>query len=181
MFAFASVRSHARRRRGISMVEATLATLFVGVVLTASLSAVSASWMTQSRVADQARAQQIADAMLTEILDRPYEDTLGPTPIGLDGTETLAARATLNDVDDYDSFDDSPPTEIDGTPIAGFTGWSREVRVEYIEPNDLNQISATDKGIKKITVTVRHLGGRVAEAHALRTRAWGGLGFVEPW
>ena len=183
MSAFASVSkvpTRTARRRAISMVESTLASLFVGVVLAASLSAVGASWMTQARISDQARAQQVADALLTEILDRPYEDATGAGPIGVEGAESHADRTLLNDVDDYDGLSDSPPSAMDGSLLDGYTDWSRAVRIEYLEPADLNQTSVTDKGIKRITVTVRHLGGRVAEAQALRTRAWGGLGFTEP-
>ncbi len=75
------------------------------------------------------------------------------------GAQASPIRALFTTVDDYHGLVDAPPTEVDGTPIPGLTGWCREVVVELVSPNDGATVVMSDAGVKRITVTVKRAGG----------------------
>lgn len=138
-------------RAGYTLVEVSMSTLLVSVLLVSAMN--TAGYATRSQVDNKERAQAklIANAMLAEILELPYQE---PTATPVFGPESGEARATYDDVDDYKLFSDSPPVDKQSTAIAGGSGLTRSVVVTYVEPNNLTTTSNTDKGIKRITVSV---------------------------
>lgn len=162
------IRTRRRARRGVTIVEAAISILIVGLMMVAALNTVAASGIRQYRAADKARARFLAQDLMAEILMQAYIDpedstlALGPNPGEL-------TRAQFDDVDDYDGLEEKPPRNRDGTPIAGLDEWERRVEVRWVNPTATGSSSALPTGVKRITVRVYHRGNLVAESVSLRT------------
>jgi hypothetical protein len=144
--------------------------VIVAVMLVAAVHAIGGSAAVRSRVTRRAVAPYLADGLMAEILAQSYQDPVSPV-FGPEtaGGESAISRATWDDVDDYNGWVESPPRDKDGTTIAGMSGWERSVAVVWVNPADLTQVSATESGATRITVTVRYNGVTVATRVAVRT------------
>ncbi len=155
-------------RRGVTIVEAAISMLIVGLMMVAALNTVAASGVRQHRAADKSRARFLAQDLMAEIVQQPYADAdevleaIGPNAGEL-------TRAAFNDVDDYHGFTESPPRYRDATPIPGLDNWERRVSVQWVSPATPGTSSIFPTGVKRITVQVFHRGNLVAESVSLRT------------
>jgi len=140
-------------RPAFTIVEATLSTIVVGVMLVAALTTVGVSRTTQHRVALIGRGQLLAEALLAEILQQSYQEPGETATFGRETGELATIRSAYDDVDDYTGWSAGPPVAKDGTALANSTGWKRTVAVERIDPLDPTTVSATETGAKRITVT----------------------------
>jgi type II secretory pathway pseudopilin PulG len=136
------------------MLEATAATVIVGLSLVASLRAVQSSVIGQRGGAEVEKAAFLATALMSEIKELSYQNPTQPVLFGPESGET--GRNTFNDVDDYNGWSESPPQNPDGTILPDLTGWTRKVTVQWVSPTNVAQTSSTETGAKLITVTVLH-------------------------
>lgn len=154
-------------RRAFTLLEATLSIVIVAVMLCAAMSLISAYGRTRSSRQDLGRAMLLAQQLMSEIVQCSYADpTTGSTTFGPESGET---RANYNDVDDYNGLNESPPATRSGTLIPGYAGWSRSVQVSYVDPATPTTVVSTDKGVKRIVVTVKSPTGKVQTLTALRS------------
>jgi hypothetical protein len=164
-----------RRRRGVSLVEVTIAVLLVALMLAAAVRSVAVARVTEFRMTLQARGRLLAQSLMAEILQKAYQDPTSPTAgvLGPDPSNFETSRATFNDVDDYTGWSESPPQNVDGTPIAAdLAAWGRSVKVDWVDPAHLTgAASASETGAKRITVTVSCNGTTVTTMTAIRTNA----------
>ncbi|MBI2481758.1 MAG: hypothetical protein HYV60_24880 [Planctomycetia bacterium] len=153
-----------RRRTAYTLVEVSMSTLMIGVLLIGAMN--SAGYATRGQIDNKERAQAklLANAMLAEILELPYQE---PTSTPAFGPESGEVRATYDDVDDYKIFSDSPPVDKQGNALAGGSGLTRSVVVSYVEPNNLTATSSTDQGIKRIAVSVARSGKQLVSMTAV--------------
>jgi prepilin-type N-terminal cleavage/methylation domain-containing protein len=153
---------------GFTMVESLICIVIVGVMLTAALRAVGASNSAQLKSSNRAvggiLAQSLADEIMAELFENPTSPVFGPEP----GETT---RASFNDVDDFNSWSESPPRNLDGTAMSNLSGWTRSVAIAWAPATDLTMTSTSDTGIKRIIVTVKRNNAIVATRTAIRTRA----------
>lgn len=156
-------------RNAFTIVEAVISTVIVAVMFVAALSTVSASKVTQHRVALVNRGRLLAESLLSEVLQQSYEDPDGAAVFGVESGEPTTVRADFDDVDDFDGWSSSPPAGRDGTPLTDSTGWKRTVKVEWVNSSDPGQVSATETGVKRVTVTAEYSGVPQASLVALRT------------
>jgi PKD repeat protein len=152
------------RRRGITIAEAAMATIIVAVVLVAALTSVAASRTVRGRVADRVRAQQLALDLMSEILQQGYADPGTPA----------ASRSGWAYVDDYNGLVDSPPQTRSGTAIPDCATWSRNVTIQWADPTTFAATTATNTGIRLITVTVTRGTLVLASVSGYRTGGWTG-------
>jgi len=157
-----SARSHFQFRRGITIAEAAIATIIVAGMLVAAMNSVAASRTIRGRVADRVRAQQLGLDLMTEILQQNFADPATPG----------SSRAAWAYVDDYNGLVDSPPQTKGGTPIPDVSNWTRTVNVQWVDPTTFAPSSATNTGIRVITVTVTRGTLVLAGVSAYRTSAW---------
>ena len=170
----AAQRSSPAARGGFSLVEATICTLLVAILFGAAVQAVGLSGMVQFKAADRARGRALAWALLGEVVQQKYSaageppgnpfDLLLGTTAGPRGGD----RMGFDDVDDYRDYADAPPVNRDGSAVPGATGYARRVSVTNVNPLDLGQATASDTGVKRVTVVVSRNGQTVARATALR-------------
>jgi MSHA pilin protein MshD len=162
---------NAPSRRGFTLVEAAVSCIIVAVMLTAALSTAAAARARQQKAVDRQRALFLAQSLMSEITDKAYIDP-GLLPLfGPELAEIGQPRSVYNDVDDYDGLNESPPKYADGTPISGYSRWSRSVTVQWVQPNNTASASLLDTGVKLITVTVKKNGVPQMVLKALRSQA----------
>jgi type II secretory pathway pseudopilin PulG len=157
------------RRRGFTIVEATLSTLIMGITLAAALQTAATSSVTQYKASERATSQFLANSFLNDILSLSYEET-GVALFGVEAGETSLSKVNYDDVDDFHGWSESPPQDRTGVVIAGMTGWRRTVAVQWVTPANTNVVSASETGLKKITVTILHNSTVVATRSALKAK-----------
>jgi MSHA pilin protein MshD len=153
--------------RGFTLVEVCVSVVIVAVMLAASMQTVGQSRLMQYRLTERTRGSELAGLLMDEIMQQYYCDPVGGTgTLGPDSGET---RAIYNDVDDYASFSESPPTNKDGTSVnlQAPTTWRRTATVIWVNPTTL-AAAASESGAKKITVNVYHNGFLVSTLSAIR-------------
>ncbi|MDD4889667.1 MAG: hypothetical protein PHU85_07025 [Phycisphaerae bacterium] len=155
-----------RHRPALTLVETMFSVLIMATVVVMAMQTFGS--MVKSRAATNARcvATSLANQYMAEIVQNAYTDPVSPGSIGRESGET--ARSAFDDVDDYHNWTDSPPTQRDGTAIAGLTGWSRTATVEYLNPDTL-AVAGTDTNLKRITVTVTDPRGVQTTVVSLRS------------
>jgi Tfp pilus assembly protein PilV len=154
------------RSSGFSLVEAVMSSLIVAGMLLAALNSVAAAKKAEQNNVDRVRGTHLAQALVAEILSLEYAEPDGGTTLAKDSGETT--RNTFDDVDDYNGWTESPPSNINGVALVGMTSWSTSVVVNWATA-DTYALGTSRSGAKKITVTVRCNGRLVATTDAIRT------------
>ncbi|UCD74312.1 MAG: prepilin-type N-terminal cleavage/methylation domain-containing protein [Phycisphaerales bacterium] len=162
----ASGRSHLR---GFTLIETVICIVITAVMLAAALSASSASRVAVFKITERQRGELLAQQLMSEIMARSYQEPDDEPDFGIEGAELETSRADWDDVDDYCKWSATPPQYKDGSEIPDLKGWGRQVEVNWVSQANLNQIGATETGVKMITVTVTHNGVPVGTLTALRT------------
>jgi|GEM_PF-734748 len=168
--------------RALTLMEVVISTLVVSVTLIAALHAVGGARLAQQVSEDRARAMTVAEDLMSEILLRAYDDPEGTGVFGPDPGEDHKQRATFDDVDDYDQWRESPPTDAAGAALTGLHDWERRVQVSYVDRASLLPVAIAltlgapnsppvDTGLKRVRVTVLRDGRELAVLDALRSRA----------
>ncbi|MCA9245154.1 MAG: hypothetical protein KDA32_14440 [Phycisphaerales bacterium] len=153
----------------MTLAEAAIATVLVGTMLVAALNAVVATRRSQQRADRSARAVELAESLMAEILTKPYAEDADGGGLGPSLSEASTGdRSLFDDVDDYAGWNETPPRDKLGTLISGFSDWSRSVTVVWETPEGVMSVSET--GIKRITLTVSYDGVEVVTVSALRVQ-----------
>ncbi len=160
------------RSAGVTLIEAVMSMLIVGLMLVAALNTVGASRVTQSRSTEQTLGPMLADELMSEILNQAYEEPDDTPAFGRESGEFSGSRSAWDDIDDYKGWSAGPPEAKDGTSLSGMQGWTREVQVGWASSVNPNLGSLTPTGIKRIEVVVKHNGRPVTKLSALRTNGW---------
>lgn len=167
-------------RRAFSLVECTLATLFVAALLVATFNAVGGIARSRAQTNEQAVGTALAQRLMDEILQLPYNDPQSATcPLGPASNEVTGNRSLFDNVGDYANWSESTPANKSGTPIGASLALGRIVSVSYIDPTTL-AASSTDKGAVKIVVSATRGGRIVASVTAIRTAAIDSALFFPP-
>jgi type II secretory pathway pseudopilin PulG len=154
-----------RDPRGFSIIEAVVSIAVVGLMLAVALSTLGASARMRTVQAKRQDALGLRQHLMGEILQAHFEDPDTPGLMGPEPDENRFTRADFDDVDDYHMWSASPPQGKDGTPLVGYDGWTRRVRVE---PSSL---PGGGPGLLEITVTVIDPKGNTTELSALRSKS----------
>ena len=156
-------------KTAFTLVEVVVAMLIVGAMLVAALNTVGASRMSQFKTSQRSRGQQLAADLMAEIIRKEYEDPDGTPLFGCEVGDAGTGRTGFDDVDDYAGWQASPPRCEDGTVIPGLTRYKRSVAVEWVNPQDPNDVQAAATSAKRIIVTVSWNDMPVASVAAVRT------------
>lgn len=163
---------HAAGAAGFTLVETAVCVVLVGVMFVAALNTLGASKLGQRKLHDRQLGNLLADGLMAEALQYPYWDLAFKSGMGPAADEAATGdRSLYDDADDYAGWSASPPQHKDGTPIAGFDGWSRQADVAWVDPITLAPVGG-ESGVKRITVTVKHNGVTITTLVAYRSRIW---------
>lgn len=164
-------RCQARGRAGFSLIETSLSTLLIGVMLMASMRTVGSVLMQRNRTETSFRAQMLGQQLLMEILASEYVDATQTASFGREPGEA-ATRTSFDDVDDYHQWDESPPKNVSGVAYSDLSGWRRKVTVSYVSPTSPDTVSLTDQQAKRITVEVYENNTLKATVQAVKCSGW---------
>ena len=169
-------------RTGISMAETIVATLIIGFVLVASLQIVGPMVRSSSVHADRLVAAQLAAEITQEIGTKRFTDPQDNTPdaLGADSGERVANRLDFDDVDDFANWSSSPPKLSTNQSNTFLTGWTRSVKVVHVQLVDAITESATNTGLKRVTVTVSKNGVQLAQTISLQAQITDSIAYVAP-
>ena len=156
--------------RGFSLVEAILATILTATLLVVALNTVSAARWGQYNNAMASCGMALAQSLWAEIEPLDYEDPNIPGSLGLETGESATVRATLNDVDDYQGLALNPITDINGVTLPAYTNWQVNVTVQYADPQSPDSDSASDSGLKRITINAIYQNRTWATLTALKCK-----------
>ena len=164
-------RAQPSPRPALTLVEVVVSTLIVGVMTVAALNTLGAATRSSESFGDRAIALGLADDLMAEILQAPYNDPNDDPQFGPEGSESDGPRAVFDDVDDYNGWDCQPPQQRDGTPLTDREGWRTRIKVQRVDPEDPSQVllGNTDTGAKRIHVFVDYDGTTLVEQIAVRT------------
>ena len=145
-------KAHSNRHYGFTMIEALLASVVLSVSVAAISQVVVAGQMQTVSALDGQRAVSLAQALLEEILAKPYWDPDGVTALGPEGGELF--RALFDNCDDYSGYTESAGAVTDVAGVVYGSGYERFSRTVIIENRTTDYAELTNKAVG-ITVTVR--------------------------
>jgi type II secretory pathway pseudopilin PulG len=159
------------RRGGFTLLEATIATMLVGVLLAVAMQTVAVSVAQQQRTATQVLGGNLADGLLAEILSKAYRDPDGGATFGTEAGESRSSKTAFDDVDDFHLWTEAPPQYPSGDVTPNLAGWRRSVTIAWGDQAQPTVEQTYDTGVKQIRVVVQFNGQVVATRYALRTEA----------
>ena len=163
------------QRHGVTLIEVSISTALVGLVLVAALETLGGAMRTMRQTASELQAHSLAETLLAEVIALPYTDpTVDSGTLGLESDESAYGgdRRLYDDLDDFAGWKVSPPKDRDGAALAGYDGWTRQVEVEYVTFSSFTSgfiTSNRDLGLKRVRVTVADPAGRTTEVDAIRS------------
>lgn len=143
-----------------------LSLLIVGGAFVASLNTIASARASQAVAAQQRLGLVLAEDLMAEILSHPYKEG---TTLGIELGENTGDRSNYDDIDDYQGWTSTPPTDVDGNEIAGAGDYTRSVSVQRVELWDPTAASLSDQGMLRIIVTVTRGGKAVAQLTTYRS------------
>jgi len=173
-----------RRTRGFTLIEAALTTVIIG---TGVLAIVAAQ---QTYVQKNDWAQRTGTGML---LANELRELTMPLPAhdpitGMDNLGPEANEATVQDYDDLDDFAGSvdvngvgagitfdPPINALRLPIANMDGWSQEILVVNVLPDNISSTFTQPLGttaLMRVRVTVLYQGPRMQTPTPITQLTW---------
>ena len=162
-------RLPSQRNSGFSLVETSISTLLVGLLLVASTNTVGMSVRTQQLTAYMVTASALADSLMSEILASSYMEP-GATYsfITRESGESGGSKANYDDVDDYDGWQEQPPQYRDGTNMPNLSSWKRKVLVEWVTiANGSVAKSNFETNLKRVTIEIHSNGIKILSRESL--------------
>lgn len=161
------------KRHGLSLAEVVVSSLLVGLLMTTSLLSVGAALKSANVAVESSDGIALAQKLVDEITMQAFKDPNQTATFGLESGESLGpdGRTTTDDVDDFNGWTDSPPTDRSGNAITGFSGWNRAVVVvDKTSMLDIvvNNVQGSPPELRQIVVTVTSPTGRTYSLTAYR-------------
>ncbi len=163
-------RSENKNRSAFTLIEALMATLLIGV----AVSALVIATVSQSQANAYGMNTSTAEFLLEEIraLTMPLPVMDPNTEAETFGAETgEVSVADYDDLDDYDEVTFSPPVDVGGNVLNDFSNYSQTITVENVDPADFTSVIA-DHGslIVRVSVSVQKNGQTVTSSSWIRAR-----------
>jgi MSHA pilin protein MshD len=155
---------------GMTLIEATIVMAVASGLMVAAVTTLSGAARARQVQSSYGRGMALAQDLLEEILSARYADPTDPTSFGREQGENANNRKKYDDVDDYDGLSSTSPEDKSNSRLPGLSGWSEQVSVVWADPNNPAANSATDQGLKRVTVTVTDPRGRESVLVGLRGR-----------
>lgn len=142
------------RQRGLTLIELVTSITVIGLAGVAVIGILGYLSSSGGSTAARARAQDIAQLYLEEVLSRPFADP--------DATAAESSRLLFDDINDYAGLDTNPATDAAGNVLAPY-----RVRVS-VAPATLSNVPSTLA--RRVDVQVDLPDGQSVLATGFRTR-----------
>jgi Tfp pilus assembly protein PilV len=152
-----SVASRARRR-GFTLMEASLVTVVIGVGVVAMLQLLAAGTMANGYSNEQTTAVNLANNIHEIALSLPFYDpdtVPGTTPAW---STPEAGNTAFDDVLDLDGKTFNPPIDVNRNSIANASNWTQQVSVKSVGGDQMTSVrpNTTAEPTAQVTVTILH-------------------------
>ena len=144
--------------KGLTLVEVLVSLVIVTIGILGFWMAMPVGKGNVATMMEERTAIFLAKELMEEVQSKAYEEPDSP---GSFGREEFGPRVNLDDVDDYDDWEENPPQYGDGNLLNGsggrpdYSNFRRAVTVENVDNNDYSNTQTdgiTDS--KRITVIV---------------------------
>lgn len=171
------VRTKVARRRGMSLVEVSVSTLLVGLVLVTSMR--SAAFVLRSGESQQLQQQLQLEAyyLVEEVVGLAYQaETDTSSSSGTDATAVRSTSTAIKSreqwvvIDDAHGWSTKELTTRNGDRLPIQQPATAKIEVCFVEPNTLKPVSE-DSGLKRVQVVLETTGGIGASAIAYTARS----------
>ena len=156
-------------RSALSLIEVVASTMIVGMMAVATLNALGAATRSSATIGNRAIAAGLADELMSEIVQQPYSDPDGTNLFGRESGESASPRSAFDDLDDFNTWNVSPPQYRDGTTIPNRTNWRQRVEITRVTPSNPTLISGSEQGAKRIRVIIEFQNQVLADQSSIRT------------
>jgi len=156
-------------RRGLTLIEVVASTMIVGMMAVATLNGLGAATKSSDTIGNRAIAAGLVDELMSEIVQQPYSDPDGSNGFGREGGEPASPRSAFDDLDDYDTWNVTPPQYRDGTAIPNRTNWRQRVEITRVTASNPTQTSMTEQNTKRIRVIIEYKNQVLADQSSIRT------------
>lgn len=166
---------------GFTMVELVLTMVVISIAALGVMSSLAFAVQHQSDGLWQAKSVALARTYFEEIMAKRYDEATpngGLPPCSPSSTacsdpsgfvDSGEARASFDDVDDFDGLFESPPLAPDGTPRPDYLNYRVEVDVRYPEAAEAGLLGLdTPTDMKIVDVAVTTPGGQRLDFRLLR-------------
>jgi prepilin-type N-terminal cleavage/methylation domain-containing protein len=124
------------RRRGFTLIEASLASVIIGVGVMAMMELFAACTRQNMLSGKRTTGMMLAQSIMEATSSLPFRDPGGlPSPIGPETGEVLA---TFDDVDDFDLMTLNPPIDATRTQLPELAQYTQIITVLPVYPNKPN-------------------------------------------
>ena len=155
------VKTATPSRGGFTLIEVVVATILVGLALTAMMISVGSNTRVNDAGTKLTQAAFLAQEIHEWTLTLPFRDQdVGDrdNPPGPDGS---SPQVWVDDLDDLMNVTYCPPRDGQGYAIAALPAWSQTITMTWRDPNDLDQtVTAGTSDIiyvnVDVSVDVRH-------------------------
>jgi prepilin-type N-terminal cleavage/methylation domain-containing protein len=156
-----------RRPNGFSLVEILVATILVGLSITALVLASNSFTMANGAGADLSTAEFLVEQIRELTAMTPAADPDNPTHFGQE-----TSGEAYNDVDDFDGGVFSPPISADMTVLNDFASFSQQVIVQKLNPSNLDEVVAdtSTSPFLRVTVTIIQNNKQITTASWIRAK-----------
>ncbi len=149
-----------RSRRGFSLAEILVASMIVGIAVSAGMVAIESGTVANAAGQEVTQATFLAQEIREWTLRLPFRDPDpgdADNPPGPDGSDP---ETFVDDLDDLKNVTYSPPRDANFSALAGLAGWSQQIALEWRDPDDLTTpVADGASDVVHVSVTVAR-GGR---------------------
>ncbi len=151
-------RRTATRRRGLTLFETSLATIIVGVTITAIVKLILCVTQQNFYAQKTTTAMMLANNIRELLTGLPFTDPANGVHLGPLAGETTVAQYT--NVEDFNGYTANPPIDANRQPITNLSTWRQQVTVTHVSPNNFSLTDSlpTDSAcvLDRVTVTVSY-------------------------
>ncbi len=161
-------------RGGFTLIEVVVATILVGLSLTAMMVSVRSNTRVNDAGTKLTQASFLAQEIREWTLTLPFRDQdVGDRgkPPGSDGTNP---QTWVDDLDDLMNVTYCPPRDGQGFAITALPAWSQTITMTWRDPNDLGAtVSAGTSDVIYVNVDVKHRNTVILSSGWLVTKKLG--------
>ncbi|MCK4625798.1 MAG: hypothetical protein KAV00_10840 [Phycisphaerae bacterium] len=157
-------------RGGFTLIEALIASIIVGLGITALLMASKSGTQVNANAREITHAVNLGQEVREWTLKLPFLDPETPdNSPGPDGAED--PQTFVDDLDDLKTVTYSPPRDANGQAISDMTGWSQQITLSWRQQNSISQtVSDGASEIIYVEVVISYEGQSVLTTGWLVTK-----------
>jgi prepilin-type N-terminal cleavage/methylation domain-containing protein len=163
-------RSLKKNRSGFTLIEALMATMLIGIAVSALLIATVSQTQANAYGIDTSTAEFLVEEIRCMMM--PLEVLDPETGIDVFGAEIdEVSVADYDDLDDFDEVTFNPPIDVSGAVLNDFSMYSQIVTVENVDPADLTSVVADHASlIVRVSVSIEMNGKEITSGNWIRAR-----------